>query len=52
MNRVKIIPSNKKKELNQILEISGENIKDCMQCGKCSAGCPASSSMDILPHRL
>lgn len=52
MGRMKIIPDAKKKELEKILEISGENIKDCMQCGKCTAGCPASSSMDILPHQV
>lgn len=52
MTRVKISPDNKKKELDQILEISGQNIRYCMQCGKCSASCPASSGMDILPHQL
>ncbi len=52
MERVKVMPSNNKKNLDEILEISGENIRDCMQCGKCSAGCPASNSMDILPHQV
>lgn len=52
MSRVKINPDIKKKELDKILEISGENIRDCMQCGKCSAGCPASDGMDILPHQV
>ena len=23
-----------------------------MQCGKCSAGCPAADGMDILPHQV
>jgi heterodisulfide reductase subunit C2 len=25
---------------------------DCYQCGKCSAGCPAVSYMDILPNQM
>jgi heterodisulfide reductase subunit C len=28
------------------------NVGDCYQCGKCSAGCPVASCMDILPNRL
>jgi heterodisulfide reductase subunit C len=27
-------------------------LQDCYQCGKCSAGCPMSESMDLLPHQL
>lgn len=36
----------------KILELSKEKIDDCMQCGKCSAGCPANEGMDILPHQV
>ncbi len=50
--RSKVVPDNYKKELAEILEISGEMINDCMQCGKCSAGCPAAAGMDILPHQI
>jgi heterodisulfide reductase subunit C len=28
------------------------NLRDCYQCGKCSAGCPAAFAMDVLPSRL
>jgi heterodisulfide reductase subunit C len=28
------------------------NVRDCYQCGKCSAGCPAAFAMDVLPSRL
>ena len=52
MTRVNISPNNKKKEIDQILEISGENIFHCIQCGKCSASCQASSEMEILPHQV
>lgn len=27
-------------------------INQCYQCGKCSAGCPMASEMDLLPHQL
>jgi len=52
MKRVKIFSDRKLKELNQINQISGQRIHDCIQCGKCSASCPASEGMDILPHQV
>ncbi len=27
-------------------------VTDCYQCGKCSAGCPMSEHMDLLPNQL
>jgi heterodisulfide reductase subunit C len=27
-------------------------INQCYQCGKCSAGCPVASEMDLMPHQL
>ena len=30
----------------------GEEIFDCYQCYKCSAGCPISFDMDLLPHQI
>lgn len=38
--------------VEEIIEISGEKIVKCMQCGKCSASCPASSEMEVLPHQV
>ncbi len=52
MIRVKITPNNKQSQLQYIREISGVNINKCIQCTKCSAGCPASARMDILPHEI
>lgn len=52
MIRVKIAPKANREELDEIMAVSREKIKDCMQCGKCSAGCPASGAMDILPHQV
>ncbi|MFC1485283.1 4Fe-4S dicluster domain-containing protein [bacterium] len=36
--------------LEFIKEFSGEDISKCYQCGKCSAGCPSSKNMNILPN--
>lgn len=36
----------------KIQELSGQNLLECYQCGKCSAGCPAVSQMDILPNQI
>lgn len=52
MKRVKIYSDKRSKELEQIFQISGQRIQDCIQCGKCSASCPASEGMDILPHQV
>ena len=31
---------------------AGADVRDCYQCGKCSAGCPLAERMDLLPHQL
>jgi len=36
----------------KVQELSGQNLLACYQCGKCSAGCPAISQMDILPNQI
>ena len=36
----------------KIEDLSGQNLLACYQCGKCSAGCPAVSEMDILPNQI
>ena len=38
--------------VSKVEEISGQNLLACYQCGKCSAGCPAISDMDILPNQI
>ncbi|MGB8952392.1 MAG: 4Fe-4S dicluster domain-containing protein [Candidatus Aminicenantales bacterium] len=38
--------------VSKIEELSGQKILACYQCGKCSAGCPAVSEMDILPNQV
>ena len=36
----------------EVEELSGQKILSCYICGKCSAGCPISSLMDIQPHHV
>jgi heterodisulfide reductase subunit C len=38
--------------IGKVEELSGQNLLACYQCGKCSAGCPAVSQMDILPNQI
>jgi heterodisulfide reductase subunit C len=38
--------------LDQIEEASGEKVRICYQCGKCSAGCPVAYAMDLLPSQV
>ncbi len=33
-------------------ELSGEDVKNCYQCGKCSAGCPIAADMDLPPNQV
>ena len=43
---------NEKEMAEILLQMSGVNPRKCMQCGKCSASCPAYASMDIHPHQF
>jgi heterodisulfide reductase subunit C2 len=38
--------------VQQVEAISNESLLACIQCGKCSAGCPAAASMDLLPSQV
>jgi heterodisulfide reductase subunit C len=38
--------------VKKVEELSGQNILSCYQCGKCSAGCPSSYAMDLLPSQV
>lgn len=38
--------------LRKIEALSGVSVRRCFQCGKCSAGCPMASFMEILPTRI
>jgi heterodisulfide reductase subunit C len=38
--------------VRQVEEISGQELLDCNQCGRCSAGCPVVETMDLLPSQV
>ncbi len=38
--------------VKKVEEVSGESLSACYQCGTCSAGCPMSFAMDILPRQI
>lgn len=47
----------KKKTANafvqKVEQLSGQsNLLACYQCGKCSAGCPMATYMDVLPNQM
>ena len=37
---------------DEIMERSGQDFYNCIQCGKCTAGCPVASAMDLLPREI
>jgi heterodisulfide reductase subunit C len=38
--------------IQTIEELSAQDIKNCYQCGKCSAGCPIAADMDMPPNQV
>jgi heterodisulfide reductase subunit C len=36
----------------EIHTISGVDVRACYQCGKCTAGCPMASTMDLMPNQI
>ena len=38
--------------LKKVEELSGENLFACYQCGMCSAGCPLTEEMTLLPNQV
>jgi len=37
--------------LEKLRDLSGQNVKRCMQCGTCSAACPMTGSMQASPRQ-
>ena len=44
--------NNETKLRQEILRISGVNVRKCMKCGKCSASCPSFDEMEFHPHQF
>ena len=40
------------KRKEQILRMSGAEVRKCMKCGKCSATCPSYDEMEYHPHEF
>ncbi len=38
--------------LSEVHERGGVHVEDCYQCGKCTAGCPVASFMDLTPRQV
>jgi heterodisulfide reductase subunit C len=38
--------------IKKIELLSGQNVYQCYQCGKCSAVCPMAEDMDYLPNQI
>ncbi len=36
----------------QVKELSGADVGKCIQCGKCTAGCPVAVDMDFVPNQV
>ena len=53
MSFVKITKSEKNIRFrDKVMELAGDDIKICYQCGECSGGCPESAAMDLLPNQV
>ena len=51
--RIEISPDRIQGEFTtRVAELSGQNLRLCYQCGKCSAGCPMAFVMDLLPNQV
>ncbi len=37
---------------DHIRELSGADVGKCIQCGKCTAGCPVAIDMDYVPNQI
>ena len=44
--------SSKSKLIDDMRLQSGQDPSECYQCAKCSAACPVTAAMDLLPHQV
>ncbi len=45
-------PEQRREATKHLIELSDQNVAICIQCGKCTSGCPFAEDMDILPHQI
>lgn len=45
-------PEQRREATTRLIELSGQNLKVCLQCGKCTSGCPFAEEMDYTPHQM
>lgn len=38
--------------LQFVERLSGQDVRTCYQCGKCAAGCPLATAMDLAPQQI
>jgi heterodisulfide reductase subunit C len=36
----------------KVMEISGQNVQQCFQCGTCSGSCPMNEELSLLPRQV
>lgn len=44
--------SSRSKLAELVLEMTGQDVAGCYQCGKCTAGCPMAKFMDLTPNQV
>lgn len=42
----------KKEFIDKVVELSGQDIYKCFQCGTCGGACPMSAQLEIVPRRI
>ncbi|NHJ47226.1 MAG: heterodisulfide reductase [Asgard group archaeon] len=53
MSFVKITKNPRSIEFREkVMELAGDDINICYQCGECSGGCPEAAAMDLLPNQI
>ncbi len=45
-------PKERREGTRRLMELSGAPLLLCLQCGKCTSGCPFADQMDLLPHQI
>lgn len=45
-------PKDRRAATKRLIELSEAPVLLCLQCGKCTAGCPFANEMDLAPHQI